>query len=242
MEDLVYTEDSTGNGGEGGNFTKREYYVDPKTGMYSAVCVDVKDHGVSTNNWGKTSRKIQFAFQLATLITEAMVVAAKQAKGLPTTLDEADRELIGKRLFVQSKKMNLKLFPGSDNPEKPMKKSDLFKFLEDWSGKPLEKVTAPGDDTPRYRFDASDYIGKTATLMVQRNPDKNNPAIVYSNIIAISPLEEGGEVLELDGSYTRLKDRKNGEAPAPATEAAPADDSEVEIPWLKNGEGEVATA
>lgn len=187
---------STGNGNGG---TRREYFVDPKIGMYPAVCVDVIDHGFSRNNYGKVARKIQFAFQLAKTIDEKAIVAAKGAKGLSTDLDDDDRNLIGARLFVRSKKMTLSLYPGGEN----MKSSDLYAFLESWSGERFPQGKP-------LTINLEDYIGKNATLMITRNPDKRDPSIVYSNIASINPPEDDAELLELlPDSYTRVKDRDN---------------------------------
>jgi hypothetical protein len=243
MSDLTVTATVGGNGkGEGGS--RRDYFVDPKAGMYPAVCVDVIDHGFSKNSFGKVNRKIQFAFQLGTTIDEKMIAAAKKAKGLPTTLDDEDKELIGTRLFVRGKKMALSLFPGGEK----MKSSDLYAFLENWNG---ERFVKPTKDKP-LTVDLESYVGRNATLMIVRNPDKNDSSIVYSNITAIMPPEEDAEVLELvEGSYTRVKDRDNftpppteadvtgnGQVtaatdgtPASAPAAAEEDDADVDIPF-----------
>jgi hypothetical protein len=229
MSDLTITVTGEGNG----NFKKREFFVDPKPGMFQAVCVDVIDLGFSKNSFNKVTRKIQFAFQLANTITEAMVLKAKAAKGLPAEIDEDDKELIGKRLFIRSKKMNFSLYPGGEN----MSPSDLYKFLEDWNG---ERFPKPTKDNP-LTINFEGYVGKNALLMVVTNKDRNDPSITYSNVNAIMPLEDETP-LELDDTYTRVKDREHFKAPpteadvtggvstASTNGQAAAD---VEIPWDK---------
>lgn len=227
MSDLTVVV-STGGNGDGG--ARREYFVDPKAGMYQAILVDFIDHGYSKNSFGKVTRKVQPAFQLKDTITEKMVVAAKKAAGLPTELDEADKELIGRRLYVRGKKMSFSLFPGGKN----MKASDLYQFLSDWNGEPLPKGTK---DAP-HSENLESWIGKNATIMLSRTPNKENPEIVYTNIVAVMPLDEDEEPITLDDSYVRVKDRDNYTAP-PSLEdveggAAAASKS--------NGGGEVKSA
>lgn len=235
---LVETGERRNGNGNGDGGGRREFYVDPKPGMYPAICVDVIDLGFKKNSFNKVTRKIQFAFQLGTVIDEKMIVAAKKLKGLPAKVEEDDKELLGKRVFVRGKQMSFSLFPGGEN----MKSSDLYSFLEDWNGAPFAK---PTKENP-LRFNAEEFIGKNATLMIVRNPDKKDPSIVYSNITAIMPPEEDAEVLTLDDTYTRVKDRDNYKAPPTEAEAsggvvatsAPAEtastsDEDVEIPYDK---------
>jgi hypothetical protein len=218
---------STGKG-NGDGAGRREYFVDPKAGMYQAILVDWIDHGFSKNSFNKVTRKVQPAFQLATVIDEKMIVAAKKKAGLPVELDEADRELIGRRLYVRGKKMSFSLFPGGKN----MKASDLYDFLSNWNGEPLPK----GSKGAPHQENLESYIGKNAQLMISRTASKNDPSIVYSNIVSIMPFdEEDGEPLALDETYVRVKDRDNYTAPptledvegadlglAPTSTAAPA--------------------
>jgi hypothetical protein len=222
MSEELELEVGGGNNGGGGG---REYYVDPKAGMYGAILVDFIDHGYSRNSFNKVTRKVQPAFQLDKVIDEKMIVAAKKAKGLPPELDESDRELIGKRLFVRGKKMSFSLFPGGKN----MKSSDLYGFLSDWNGAPLAKDA---------KVSLNDFIGKTATILITRTPNKDKPEIVYSNIAAIMPLEDDTEPLTLDDSYVRVKDRENYTPPptlaevegaAPAPTAAPTSRTGAEL-------------
>lgn len=208
----------TGEGADGDGGARRDYYVDPKPGLYEAVCVDVIDRGVVKDKWGKTKRKVQFAFQLAETITEKMILAAKKAKGLDQEIAEEDKALIGTRLFVQGKKMNFSLFPGREGTSP----SDLYAFLEAWNGTRFPKASK---DAP-LKFKAADYIGKNAQLMIVRNPSKDDPTVVYSNIAAIMPPEDDAEVLTVDEKYIRVKDREG--YTAPATEVADDDSAPAE--------------
>lgn len=198
---------SQGKGGDGG--ARREYFVDPKKGIYNAILVDFIDHGYSKNNYGKVVRKVQPAFQLEKTIDEKMIKEAKKAAGLPVTLDDSDKELLGKRLFVRGKKMSFSLYPGG----KQAKASDLFTFLSDLQGKPLANTQ---------EVDLNALVGTNATLMISRTPSKNDPEIVYSNIVSVSPIEDGDPVLELDDTYVRVRDRENY-SPPPSLEDVESD-------------------
>lgn len=237
MSDLTVAV-STGNGNGSGEGGRREYFVDPKPGVYQAILVDFIDHGYGKNSFGKVTRKVQPAFQLADTIDEKMIKAAKKAKGLPTELDDADRELLGRRLYVRGKKMSLSLFPGGTN----MKSSDLYSFLSDWRGEQLPKGTK---DKP-HSENLESWIGKNASIMVSRTPNKQDASIVYTNIVAIMPFEadEDSPEIALDDTYVRVKDRENYTAPpslsdvegelepAPVRTASQlADDDSVAIPF-----------
>jgi hypothetical protein len=221
-----------------GNDGGRQYFVDPKPGAYNAVLVDIIDHGYSRNSFGKVARKIQPAFQLENTITEKMILLAKKAKGLPEVIEEADQELIGKRLFVRGKKMTLSLFPGGEN----MKASDLYNFLSDITGEPLPK----GTKAQPYSVDPQTFIGTPVTIIIARNTDKNDPTKVYTNVAAVSPFDadEYDAPISPDENYVRVKDREGYTPPPseadvagdlPAASSAPATgaaaESDAEIPW-----------
>jgi hypothetical protein len=238
------------NNGNGGG---RKYFVDPKPGMYNAVCVDFIDHGFSINNYGKVLRKVQPVFQLGDVITEKRVLAAKKAAGLPEEIEDADIDLIGKRLMIRGKKMSFSLYPGGDN----MKASDLYGFLSDWGGVKLPKGTQANPHTE----DLETWIGRPATLLLSAKADANDPNRKYINVSSVMPFDEEtyDAPLALDGTYIRVQDRDNYTAPPSraevegggslqatptsnvrrieaaksATEAEVSSDVEPEIPWDK---------
>lgn len=219
MSELVA---SVGGGNGGGG--RRKYFVDPKRGMYDAVCVDVINLGF-VKEYGKIKQKLQFAFQLDKEITEKMISDARVKAGLEPELSEGDIELVGKRLLLRSKKMALSLFPGGTSRDgKPMRASDLYTFVEDWNGEAFPEPTPESPITINFE----EFIGRGAEVMVQQKADKNNPHIIYSNLVSIAPLEEGKEPLELDDSYTRVKDRENFTPPPTEDEVLDADDGEIE--------------
>lgn len=181
-----------------GNGEGRGYFVGAPTGIVNAVAVDVVDLGYKKNSWGKIQRKVQFVFQLETLIDEKLIKKAKKRKGLDTTITDKDMEIVGKPLLAFSKPMNLSLFAGGDN----MSASDLFTFLSDWNGEDV------GEREP-----LEPYVGKQATLMIKEVKDKKKSGVYYSNIVSIEPLEDEENAVEIDESYVRRHEREGYKAP-----------------------------
>jgi hypothetical protein len=158
-------------------------------GIHKSTCCDVVDLGIQETEHGP-KHQCEIHFELD-----------KETAGMV--------EATGKQFTVRTKRFNL--------PEKgrPLsEKSNLFKFLCSWKGKPI-----PAGQP----IDLEKLIGAQVTLVLATSISKNT-GNEYTSIDSLTPKRKDEIFPPLSGEYTRRKDRDDAQpAPVPApVQPAPA--------------------
>ena len=101
-------------------------------------------------------------------------------------------------------------------------KSNLRKMLATWRGRDFTAAELKG-------FDLEKLIGVSCQVQIQHRTSAKGRT--FANVVAVVPLGKGMRALGVSPSYKRAKDRDGYKPPLPASNEAPADVGEDDIPF-----------